>query len=66
MMVIHLNITADGWELEFGAKRVTPAIGLISMSERVRLVRGRIAVDSKPGQGTRVRVLVPFLIEASV
>ena len=66
MMVIHLNITDDGRGFEVGGKRVTAALGLISMSERVRLVRGRIAVDSKPGQGTRVSVLVPLLNEASV
>ena len=63
--VIHLNITDDGRGFEVGAKRATASLGLISMSERVRLVRGRIAVNSKPGQGTRVTVLVPLQNESS-
>jgi len=35
-------------------------LGLISMRERVRLVRGRIVVDSKPMSGTRIHVQVPI------
>jgi PAS domain S-box-containing protein len=35
-------------------------LGLESMRERVRLVRGRLAVRSQPGQGTRVRVRIPL------
>ncbi len=34
-------------------------LGLSSMGERVRLVRGELSVVSKPGQGTTVTVRVP-------
>jgi PAS domain S-box-containing protein len=38
-------------------------LGLVSMQERIHLVQGRFAVDSKPGKGTRVFAAVPFVPE---
>jgi signal transduction histidine kinase/ligand-binding sensor domain-containing protein len=35
-------------------------LGLSSMQERIRLVRGAFSVDSRPGQGTRIEVRVPL------
>lgn len=35
-------------------------LGLISMGERVRLLGGVLKVDSKPGQGARIRVEAPI------
>jgi signal transduction histidine kinase len=35
-------------------------LGLISMEERVRLLNGKFAIQSHPGKGTRVEVLVPL------
>jgi PAS domain S-box-containing protein len=35
-------------------------LGLTSMRERLKLVHGQLAVDSKPGRGTTVRARVPF------
>jgi PAS domain S-box-containing protein len=35
-------------------------LGLVSMCERVRLVNGTIAIDSKPMTGTTIHVRVPF------
>jgi signal transduction histidine kinase len=35
-------------------------LGLISMRERVRLVSGMIAIDSKPMGGTTIHVRVPL------
>jgi two-component system CheB/CheR fusion protein len=34
-------------------------LGLVSMEERVRLVKGKLSVNSKPGEGTRVEVRIP-------
>ena len=39
--------------------RSREGLGLSSMGERVRLVRGELSVGSKPGQGTTVTVRVP-------
>jgi len=38
-------------------------LGLTSMRERVHLVRGRFFIDSSPGAGTRVAVVVPLVAE---
>jgi two-component system CheB/CheR fusion protein len=35
-------------------------LGLIGMEERVRLVGGKFAIESRPGEGTRVEVQIPL------
>ncbi len=37
------------------------SLGLVSMRERVRLVGGRISVESRKNEGTRIRVQVPWV-----
>jgi signal transduction histidine kinase len=36
-------------------------LGLLGMQERVRLINGEFAIESRPGQGTTVRVRIPLL-----
>jgi signal transduction histidine kinase len=36
-----------------------PGLGLVFVSERVRLLGGRCAIRSTPGKGTRISVIVP-------
>jgi signal transduction histidine kinase len=66
----RMSLTTDGSELvlvvqdrgvgfEPAARQLQPGIGLYSMGERVRLVRGVLAVRSSPGRGTTVEVRVP-------
>ena len=57
---LHLTISDDG--AGFGAELAMNkgGLGLISMRERVRLVGGTIAIDSKSMGGTTVHVRVPF------
>jgi two-component system sensor histidine kinase UhpB len=56
---IELGITDDG--VGFIPETRTPSgLGLRSIDERVRLVGGTVILDSQPGQGTRLRVRVPF------
>jgi signal transduction histidine kinase len=40
-------------------------LGLISMRERVALLRGRLVIHSSPGSGTRIGVRVPLVPPAS-
>lgn len=37
------------------------SLGLVSMRERVRLVRGQISVESRKGEGTWIKVQVPWV-----
>jgi signal transduction histidine kinase len=39
-------------------------IGLSSMRERVRLVKGTVTIDSEPGEGTGIQVVIPKEEEA--
>ncbi len=50
-----------GFDVEEAKKN--RGLGLVSMQERIHLVHGRFAVDSKPGKGTRVFAAVPFVAE---
>ncbi len=41
-------------------------LGLTSMKERLKLVGGRLSIESKLGHGTTIHALVPIVREASV
>jgi hypothetical protein len=57
-LVLVVRDNGDGFDVQ---KDTTKAgLGLISMRERVVLVGGQFAIDSKPGVGTTVRVRVPL------
>jgi PAS domain S-box-containing protein len=57
---IHLTIRDSGKGFEILAARRGSGLGLTSMEERVRLVNGTIAIESKPMAGTTIRIRVPF------
>jgi len=57
---MRLSIADDGKGFDLEAVRAGAGLGLLSMRERVRLVRGRIEWRSRPGAGTRVEVRVPL------
>jgi signal transduction histidine kinase len=50
-----------GFDVEEAKKNL--GLGLVSMQERIHLVHGRFAVDSRPGKGTRIFAAVPFVPE---
>jgi PAS domain S-box-containing protein len=53
--------TGTGFDVEQAKKN--RGLGLVSMQERINLVHGRFAVDSKPEKGTRIFAAVPFVME---
>jgi signal transduction histidine kinase len=66
---VNLRGKPDGIDLEvrdagkgFNLENVQKngGLGLISMQERVHLVRGTFAIDSKTNHGTAIRVRVPL------
>jgi len=56
---INLCVSDTGAGFDPEAVNGTAGIGLISMRERLRLVGGHLSIESKPGQGTRIRVRIP-------
>jgi PAS domain S-box-containing protein len=57
---IHLIVSDMGKGFDAQAERQGKGLGLISMRERVRLVNGRITIESKPKSGTTIHVRVPL------
>jgi two-component system, chemotaxis family, CheB/CheR fusion protein len=49
-----------GRGFDFDAARRSGGLGLVSIEERVRLVKGSVSVTSKPGEGTRKEVRIPL------
>jgi PAS domain S-box-containing protein len=57
---IHLVVSDSGRGFDIEAARREGGLGLTSMQERVRLVGGTIAIESKPMRGTTIHVRVPL------
>jgi signal transduction histidine kinase len=57
---IHLTVRGAG--LGFVPETVVNnrELGLVSMQERVNLVKGTFSIDSQPGHGTKVNVGLPL------
>jgi signal transduction histidine kinase len=57
---VHLTVSDSGLGFDSEAARKSPGLGLISMQERVRLVKGTLSIESEPHHGTKVHARVPF------
>jgi signal transduction histidine kinase len=55
-----LDVRDEGQGFDTEAALATSGLGLVSMQERVRLVNGTVAIESKLGVGTTVRATVPL------
>jgi len=58
---IMLSVSDDGEGFDPQAIQGKDTLGLVSMRERARLVKGQLDVTSAPGDGTRVNVRVPLI-----
>jgi len=59
---IELLVSDDGSGFNSGDSK--KGLGLTSMQERVRPLRGHVAIDSSPGRGTVIAVKIPLFSEA--
>jgi len=57
---VHLTVSDSGRGFDMEAAKQGRGLGLTSMCERVRLVNGTIAIESKPMGGTTIHVRVPL------
>jgi len=60
---IDLIVSDSGIGFDVEAGKKGKGLGLTSMQERVRLLNGTIAIESKPMGGTTIRVRVPLATE---
>jgi signal transduction histidine kinase len=60
-LVVDIGDEGDGFDVEAGliAAAKSGRLGLVGMSERVRLLGGRFELQSEPGGPTRVRATIP-------
>ncbi len=57
---IVMRVADDGHGFDPDAVEQHGRLGLISMRERLRLVGGTLAIDTRPGEGTQLLVRVPL------
>ena len=57
---IHLSVSDNGSGFDSGGTSKLDGIGIRSMEERVRLVRGQFAIRARPAEGTKIDVRVPI------
>jgi signal transduction histidine kinase len=55
-----LVVADDGWGFDPGGVRNNGGLGLVSIEERARLVKGQVTIRSGPQQGTTISVRVPL------
>lgn len=56
---LHLVVTDTGRGGDPTGVPATAGLGLVSMRERVRTLEGTLAIDARPGHGTRITAVVP-------
>jgi PAS domain S-box-containing protein len=56
---IDLCISDSGAGFTPGNGKAATGLGLISMGERLRLVKGHLSIESQPSRGARIRASVP-------
>lgn len=62
---IQMEIVDKGVGFDVEAAKGERGLGLVSMQERVHLVRGRFSVESAPGKGTRIVAAAPLPSETA-
>jgi signal transduction histidine kinase len=61
---IHLTVSDTGAGFELEAAKNGRGLGLVSMKERLQLVKGTFSVDSQPLKGTTIHARVPLNSES--
>jgi len=57
---VRLAVSDRGTGFNAEESKQSPGLGLISMEERLKLLKGTLSVESHPKGGTTIRALVPL------
>ena len=57
---LQLEVRDNGFGFDSNAQKIRTGLGMTSMRERIDLEQGTLTVQSRPGQGTVVRAIVPL------
>jgi signal transduction histidine kinase len=63
MLRVCVEDAGRGFDCEAIQRGAPGGLGLFSLSERVRALRGRVEIESRPGEGTRVMLSIPCRTE---
>ncbi len=58
--VVMLQVEDDGCGFDVEAQAQRPQWGLLGMEERATLLGGHVAVQSQPGHGARIEMMIPY------
>jgi PAS domain S-box-containing protein len=61
---IQLTVKDSGAGFDHAAARQSQGLGLVSMEERLKLLKGTLSIESRPQWGTTVRARVPWRAES--
>ena len=59
-MVIRIEDNGQGFDRKTSKQIGTSSFGLISMHERAESMNGILTIDSMLGEGTRIKVVIPY------
>lgn len=62
---LMLTIADDGCGLSTALEGERKTYGLLGMRERVNMLGGRLVIDSAPGRGTHIEVIIPKRVQAT-
>jgi PAS domain S-box-containing protein len=57
---IHLAVSDHGIGFDSKAAKESPGLGLVSMEERLKLLKGSISIESQPNRGTTIHARLPL------
>jgi PAS domain S-box-containing protein len=57
---IHLTVSDSGAGFDSEGAKASRGLGLISMEERLKFLKGRFAIESQPTRGTTIHASVPL------
>jgi PAS domain S-box-containing protein len=57
---VQVRVADDGAGFDLSVRRSAPGMGLSIMEERMRALSGTLAIESAPGEGTRIEARVPM------
>jgi signal transduction histidine kinase len=57
---IHLTVSDSGVGFDSEAAKASRGLGLISMEERLKMLKGTFSIESQPQRGTTIHARVPF------
>lgn len=58
--ILHLLIKDNGIGFDPASDGIKAGLGIASMTERARLLRGNLSIESRPGNGTAIKLELPL------